>query len=133
MTRLLDDLSQITFVLDDMSHKGIDMYQNIWTLCHHFFSTWTICHQKNIVWTICHNYSLDDLSQLYLSHFLVIGRFVTNHICPRRHVTKRSDMYQNYMDDLSQFCLVLGQFVTLLFWKICHKSYMSQKKNSDLG
>ena len=32
------------------------------------------------------------------------------------------DMFQNYMDDLSQFCLVLGQFVTLLFWTICHKS-----------
>ena len=32
-------------------------------------------------------------------------------------------MFQNYMDDLSQFCLVLGQFVTLLFWTICHKSY----------
>ena len=53
----------------------------------------------------------------------VIGRFVTNHICHRRYVTKRSDMYQhNYMDDLSQFFLVLGQFVTLLFWTICHKS-----------
>ena len=35
-------------------------------------------------------------------------------------------MYQNYMDDLSQFLLVLGQFVTLLFWTICHKSYLSQ-------
>ena len=55
----------------------------------------------------------------------VIGRFFTNHICPRRYVTKRSDMFQNYMDDLSQFCLVLGQFVTLLFWTICHKSYLS--------
>ena len=55
----------------------------------------------------------------------VIGRFVTNHICPRRYVTKRSDMFQNDMDDLSQFCLVLGQFVTLLFWTICHKSYLS--------
>ena len=32
----------------------------------------------------------------------VIGRFVTNHICHRRYVTKRSDMYQNYMDDLSK-------------------------------
>ena len=55
----------------------------------------------------------------------VIGRFVTNHICPRRYVTKRSDMYQNYMEDLSQIILVLGQFVTLLFWTICHKSYFS--------
>ena len=33
-------------------------------------------------------------------------------------------MFQNYRDDLSQFCLVLGQFVTLLFWTICHKSYL---------
>ena len=33
--------------------------------------------------------------------------------------------YQNYMDDLSQMFLVLGQFVTLLFWTICHKSYLS--------
>ena len=60
VTRLLDDLSQITFVLDDMSQKGIDMYQNIWTLCQKNFNTWIICH----------NYSLDNLSQLYLSHFL---------------------------------------------------------------
>ena len=56
---------------------------------------------------------------------LVIGRFFTNHICPRRYVTKRSDMFQNYMDDLSQLCFVLGQFVTLLFWTICHKLYLS--------
>ncbi len=35
-------------------------------------------------------------------------------------------MYQKYMVDLSQFFLVLGQFVTLLFWTICHKSYLSQ-------
>ena len=37
-----------------------------------------------------------------------------------------SNMYQNYMNDLSQFVLVLGQFVTLLLWTICHKSYLSQ-------
>ena len=51
-------------------------------------------------------------------------------------------MYQNYMDDLSQFFLVLGQFVTLyilddlsqvifvtiLFWTICHKSYLSYRR-----
>ena len=48
-------------------------------------------------------------------------------------------MFQNYMDDLSQFCLVLGQFVTLLFWTICHKSYlssrddMSKKERSGYG
>ena len=35
-------------------------------------------------------------------------------------------MYQNYMDNLSQFFLALRQFLTLLFWKICHKSYLSQ-------
>ena len=35
-------------------------------------------------------------------------------------------MYQNYMGGLSQFVLVLGQFVTLLFWTICQKSYLSQ-------
>ena len=48
-------------------------------------------------------------------------------------------MYQKYMDDLSQFVLVLGQFViffilddlsqvifvTIIFWTICHKSYLS--------
>ena len=49
-------------------------------------------------------------------------------------------MFQNYMADLSQFCLVpvLGQFVTLLFWTICHKSYlslddMSKKERSGYG
>ena len=31
---------------------------------------------------------------------------------------QRSDVYQNYMDDLSQFCLVIGRFVTKLFWDI---------------
>ena len=60
----------------------------------------------------CYNGLLDDLSQIT--------------ICPRRYVTKRSDMYQNYMDDLPNFFLVFGQFVTLLFWTICHKSYLSQ-------
>ena len=37
-------------------------------------------------------------------------------------------MYQNDMGGLSQFFLVglLGQFVTLLFWTICQKSYLSQ-------
>ena len=56
-------------------------------------------------------------------------------------------MYQNDVDDLSQiFLLLQGQFVTLLFWTICHNFIlddlsqvifvlddMSQKKNSDLG
>ena len=27
-------------------------------------------------------------------------------------------MYQYFMDDLSQFCLLLGRFVTILFWDI---------------
>ena len=31
-------------------------------------------------------------------------------------------MYQNYMGGLSQIFLVLGQFVTLLFWTICQKA-----------
>ena len=31
---------------------------------------------------------------------------------------KRSDVYQNYMDDLSKFSLVLGRFVTTLFCDI---------------
>ena len=46
---------------------------------------------------------LDDLSQI---------TFVLD------DVTKMSDMFQNYMDDLSQFYLVLGRFVTKLFWDI---------------
>ena len=33
---LLADLSQISFVLDDMSQKRSDMYQNIWMICHTF-------------------------------------------------------------------------------------------------
>ena len=53
--RLLDDLSQITFVLDDMSQKGAICSKIIWTICHNFvFSTWTICH----------TFILDDLSQV---------------------------------------------------------------------
>ena len=51
---LLDDLSQITFVLDDMSQKGAICSKIIWTICHNFFSTWTICH----------TFILDDLSQV---------------------------------------------------------------------
>ena len=82
----------------------------------------------------------------------VIGRFVTNHICPRRYVTKRSDMYQHYK--LWTIChnffstwtichFYFGRFVTS---HICHNfilddvsqvifvlDNMSQKKNSDLG
>ena len=59
-------------------------------------------------------------------------------------------MYQNYMDDLSQILLVLGQFVTLFFGRfvtshICHNFILDDlsqvifvlddmsKKNSDLG
>ena len=34
--RLLDDLSQITFVLDDMSQKGANCTNIIWTICHIF-------------------------------------------------------------------------------------------------
>ena len=34
--RLLDDLSQITFVLDDMSQKGAICSKIIWTICHNF-------------------------------------------------------------------------------------------------
>ena len=68
--------------------------------------------------------SLADL-QMFAQGF---GRYVTNHICPGRYVTKRSDMYKNYMDDLSQFfSSPLGQFVTLYFGRfvtsyrpICH-------------
>ena len=37
------------------------------------------------------------------------------------------------MDDLSQFFLVLGRFVTILFWTICHKSYLSQFVLDDLS
>ena len=55
-----------------------------------------------------------------MTSFTVIGRFVTNKICPRRYVTKRERHVPKYMDDLSQFFLVLGQFVTILFWTICH-------------
>ena len=33
---LLDDLSQITFVLDDMSQKGAICSKIIWTICHNF-------------------------------------------------------------------------------------------------
>ena len=51
---LLDDLSQITFVLDDMSQKGAICTKIIWTICHNFVSTWTICH----------TFILDDLSQV---------------------------------------------------------------------
>ena len=44
---------------------------------------------------------------------------------------KRSDMYHNYMDDLSQFCLVLGRFVPISFWDIsstdCDISDLSHK------
>ena len=37
MRRLLDDLSQITFVLDDMSQKGAICTKIVWTICHNFF------------------------------------------------------------------------------------------------
>ena len=36
-TGLLNDLSQITFVLDDMSQKGAICTKIIWTICHNFF------------------------------------------------------------------------------------------------
>ena len=63
---LLDDLSQITCVLDDMSQKGSICTKIIRMICHNFFSTWTICHTfilddlsqvifvKILFWTICH-------------------------------------------------------------------------------
>ena len=67
MNPRLDDLSQITFVHEDMSQKRSDMYQNIWTICdhncHNFvsyldnLSQYVTCH-------ICHNFILDDLSQV---------------------------------------------------------------------
>ena len=59
---------------------------------------------------------------------LVIGRFVTNHIKFGLDdmSQKRSHIYAQ-KDDMSQFIVcVLGQFVTILFWTICHKSYLSQ-------
>ena len=49
----------------------------------------------------------DDLSQVAL-----VGS------TPRELSQKRSDVYQNYMDHLLQFRLVLGRFVTKLFWDI---------------
>ena len=55
---LLDDLSQITFVLDNMSQKRSDMFQNNMDDLSLFFSTY-----------------LDNLSQFYF------GRFGTLHIC----------------------------------------------------
>ena len=51
---LLDELSQITFVLGDMSQKGAICSKIIWTICQILFSTWTICH----------TFILDDLSQV---------------------------------------------------------------------
>ena len=42
-------------------------------------------------------------------------------------------MYQNYMEDLAQFCLVLGRFVTILFCDIdgCSMSNgQNQKRNN---
>ena len=82
---LLDDLSQITFVLDDMSQKGAICTKIIWKIC-----------QKNVVlgqfvtllfWTICH--------KSYLSQFY-FGRFVTSHSC-----------HNFILDDLSQVIFVL--------------------------
>ena len=63
--------------------------------------------------TPCLNFDkvTDDFSK---SHYPLV-------VLPRRYVTKKKRyMYQNYMDDLSQFCLVLGRFVTKLFWDIVH-------------
>ena len=81
MYGLLDDLSQITFVLDDMSQKRNCMYQTIRTICKTNFSTWTICH----------NFTLDDLSQVIFVTILfrTISHNLTRHICPRRYVTKK--------------------------------------------
>ena len=51
----------------------------------------------------------------------VLGGFVLEGFCPYTlddMSQQRSDVYQNYMDDLSQFCLVLGRFFTKLIWDI---------------
>ena len=91
--RLLDDLSQITFVLDDMSQKGAictKIYGRFVTI---LFSTWTICQ----------TFILDDLSQvtfvkIVTSHinFVIIlfwTRFVVNiSFCPRQYVPKKETL-----------------------------------------
>ena len=60
-------LSQITFVLDDMSQTGNDMYQKYMDDMSQFF---LVLGQFNIgrfvTSHICHNFSLDDLSQVIL-------------------------------------------------------------------
>ena len=67
-------MSQITFVLDDMSQKGAICTKIIWTICHNFlvalldnlshfyFGRFVTSYRP-----ICHNFILDDLSQVILS------------------------------------------------------------------
>ena len=94
---LLDDLSQITLVLHDMSQIRTDMYNNYMDdLSPFFFSTWTICH----------NFILDDLSQVIFVTIL----FLT--IC---HIWPLDDMSQKRSSDLGRCVGRYGRFATIVF------------------
>ena len=77
---MLDDLSQITFVLDDMSQRSPICTKIIWMICHLFFSTWSICH----------NFILDDLSQVIFVTILVC---TICHICPLDDMSQKRKFY----------------------------------------
>ena len=70
------DLSQITFIIDDMSQKEAICTKIIWT----------ICQQKKY---------LDNLSHFYF------GRFVTNHIC-HNFILDDLSQVQFVLDDMSK-------------------------------